>query len=513
MLRIGNLRTWMVVLTLASVCGAGLAGCTGRRGTAPSETPQVVLHAKVEITPSPKVAAPPTATQIPVKPTRTPLPSPTRGPYLPAAPVWGIELYQLRADTGLDLAKEAGAFWVRRNALLWSEVEPGEGTRNWEALAGLEDELQAAAAQGLQVILVVRSTPEWAQSTPGSLCSAPSPAKLEAFGAFMHDVVRRYSVPPFNVQYWEIGNEPDVAPESLPSDAVFGCWGKTGDPYYGGEYYADILKAVYPQVKSANPQAQVLVGGLLLDCDPQNPPESPPGSGQRKDCTTARYLEGMLRNGAASNFDGISYHAYDYYMGELGNYSNSNWNSAWNTTGPTLIAKANYVRGILNQYGVTDKYLVNTEAALLCGRDGSEPECQSEKFQLTKAYFLAQAYIASISERLLANVWYSLPGWRASGLVDASFAPNQAYQAFKTSATILNGTGYAGEVKDFPGLRGEAFDRNGASLWVLWSVDGADHTIQLERPPIAVTDVFGAPLDISETLTVTLAPIYIEFSK
>jgi len=56
------------------------------------------------------------------------------------------------------------------------------------------------------------------------------PEKLQAFTSFIEDVVRRYSIPPYNVQYWEIGNEPDIAPEQLPSDMPFGCWGKTGDP-------------------------------------------------------------------------------------------------------------------------------------------------------------------------------------------------------------------------------------------------------------------------------------------
>jgi hypothetical protein len=39
---------------------------------------------------------------------------------------------------------------------------------------------------------------------------------------------------------------------------------------FGGEYYGNMLKIVYPAIKSADPQAQVLVGGLLLDCDPVN---------------------------------------------------------------------------------------------------------------------------------------------------------------------------------------------------------------------------------------------------
>ena len=38
------------------------------------------------------------------------------------------------------------------------------------------------------------------------------------------------------------------------------------DPYYGGGYYAEMLKIVYPQIKAADPEAQILIGGLLLFC-------------------------------------------------------------------------------------------------------------------------------------------------------------------------------------------------------------------------------------------------------
>lgn len=458
----------------------------------------------------------PTAVEVgqpPAAPVDTPLPVPTQAPYLPALPVWGIESYAFTKNVGLDFVQESGAYWVRRNALLWSEVEPLPGERNWAAISSLESELEATSALGLQMILVIRSTPEWAQSVQGSLCSAPTPESLEAFGAFIYDAVLRYSVPPYNVQYWEIGNEPDVQAGQVPSDSPFGCWGIAGDTYFGGEYYGDILKTVYPKVKSANPQAQVLVGGLLLDCDPVNPPETAPGSGQIKDCTSSRYLEGALLNGAGDYFDGISFHSYDYYAQKFGEFNNANWNSAWNTTGPAVIAKANYLRGLLSLFSVSDKYLMNTESALLCGRDGSEAECQVEAYRLTKAYYLAQAYATAIAEQLRANVWYSLTGWRATGLLESGNVPNEAYRAFQTSAGQLNGAGYRTPILEFPGVRGYEFEQDSASLWVIWSLDGAEHTIQLEQPVQTITDVFGAQLTPVQEVTITSAPLYIQFSK
>ncbi len=58
-------------------------------------------------------------------------------------------------------------------------------------------------------------------------------------------------------------------------------------------------------------------------------------------------------------FDGVSFHAYDYYWNTLGQYGNSpNWDSHWNTTGPAMIAKAKYINTLLASYGVTGKFLV-----------------------------------------------------------------------------------------------------------------------------------------------------------
>ena len=200
----------------------------------------------------------------------------------------------INLENGLEPVKKSGAFWVRRNALLWSEVEPQEGKRNWGALAGLENEMKNASRDGLSLILIVRSTPYWAQKFPGVACSAVKPDKLAAFGSFMRDLVARYSPPPYSVKYWEIGNEPDIAPELVSPDSIFGCWGDSKVSYYGGEYYAEMLKVVYPQVKAADPQAQVSIGGLLFDCNPDNPPE-PSSSGKLYDCTAGSFLEGILK--------------------------------------------------------------------------------------------------------------------------------------------------------------------------------------------------------------------------
>ncbi len=263
--------------------------------------------------------------------------------------IFWIEMHSLTDSGGLGLLTRTGARWVRRNALLWSDVEYLQGERNWQNVTRLEAELLAAAQNNLSVILIVRSAPPFARLVPGSACGAVAVESFDAFADFLAEAVTRYSYPPFNVLFWEIGNEPDIDPAQVRSDSVYGCWGDASSPYYGGDYYAEMLRVVYPRIKAANPQVQVLVGGLLLDCDPTNPPETSPGSGVLKDCSSGRYLEGILGAGGGPYFDAVSFHAYDYYGEGLGRYGNLNWKSTWNTTGPVVSAKANFLTDLLTR--------------------------------------------------------------------------------------------------------------------------------------------------------------------
>ncbi|MGD2158369.1 MAG: hypothetical protein PVG32_15940 [Anaerolineales bacterium] len=411
---------------------------------------------------------------------------------------------------GLDIVNETEAHWMRNNGLLWSEVEPVEGERNWNSVAGLEQELQKASDSGYQVILIIRSTPSWAQRESGIPCGPIKPDKLSAFVNFVGDAVTRYSTHPFNVKYWEIWNEPDGGFNAVRPMAPFGCWGDQNEPFYGGRYYGEMLKLIYPRIKLSDPDAKVLVGGLLLDCDPIHPPETPKGSGKTKDCSPSTFLEGVLQNGGGDFFDGVSFHAYDYYHLAQGAYANPNWHSAWDTTGPTLIAKARYLRSLLEEYGYIDKFLVNTEMALLCTSKNQE-DCQTEVFNRTKANYLAQSYAAAVAEGLRGNVWYSLTGWRHSGLVDKNLNPFPAYQAYKVSLEALDKAAYWGEITDYPNTKGYDFLREGAHLWIIWSLDGNTHNIQLPNIPESILDLFGNPIPATEEIEIGLDPIYIHW--
>ena len=422
--------------------------------------------------------------------------------------LFGVDLYQINDYFGVDEMAAAGAYWVRPRGVFWSEVQPVEGQGpDWTALAGLEIELDNAQAQGMQVILPVSSTPDWALkpdvSEEPTSCGPIAEEYLDDFGQFMFDLVSRYKD---QVKYWELGNEPDIDPDLVPVDSRYGCWGDEDDDFYGGGYYAQMLEIAYTRIKQADPQAQVLVGGLLLDCDPVNvcPQEK-----------SAKFLQGILNNGGGAFFDGISYHAYDHYLGAPGQYFNSNWNSSWDTTGPVGGVKASYLKSVLSDAGVSGKYLFNTEASVVCIGDGSVCD---DVFQTTKANYLAQSFGNAFKAGLRGNLWFSSrQGWRNTDLLTGSDPQYPAYYAYQFAQSILYQAEYVGVVKQSAGVMGYEFRLNDCPnpgetcrLWQVWSLDGGNHLIELPDLPYAVYDVDGDALAATLQQTITLEPVYIQ---
>jgi hypothetical protein len=438
----------------------------------------------------------------------------------PQPPIFGAEMWNITTGGGLDLIAKTNATWTRRNAVLWSSVEPndpngGTPAYNWSGMATLESDLVNASNNGLELILVIDSAPEWARKIAGtgSSCGPIAQNKLAAFGDFMQAVVARYGAAPYNVKYYELWNEEDAP--YVEGDNIWGCWGDGSDAYNGGGYYAEMLKVVYPKIKATDAQALVLIGGLMMDCNAQIVPG----------CSMSKYLEGILRNNGAPYFDGVSFHAYDHYLGVLGKYYNPNWASAWNTTGPTAVSAAEFIKNTLSKYNVTGKFLINTEVSLLCGdAEGNVPPeygnmCTSADFDNTKAYFLVQNYTAALAEGLRASIWYCVAdGWRHSGLLLPQNQISPAYTAFMYAQGELRNAAYAGDlmptdIGGVEGVKGYKFLRDGHKVWVIWSLDGSTHSIRFSSgTPTFAADVLGIPVIPKASMSVSLKPIYLEWA-
>lgn len=415
----------------------------------------------------------------------------------PAPSIFGAEISRGRVGSTVARAREARLSWIRYNGILWSEVEATPGARRWDHLAGVEAELRALREQGLTPIVIVRGTPAWAQQLPGSPCGPIKPAALGAFTRFMHELVARYSGPPFNITYWEIWNEPD-APIGQ-GDPPYGCWGNPNDPYYGGRSFGAMLQQIYPAIKSANPAAQVVLGGLLLDCDPERPPTG-------KDCRSAHFLEGVLLGGGAQAFDLLAFHGYPYW-----DTMRHDWDlhhPAWQHRGGVVLGKAAFLRSVLRKYGI-DKPIMMNEGGLLCWN--ASPSCQSD-FRDAQANYAVRLYTRAWAHDMVGAVWFTLngPGWNLAGLLDHHQQPKPAYRALQFMANLLSDADYVGALEISPTIEGYQFRKAETSYRIYWTNDGSVVSRPLPANTRVVYDMFGQPSSPGSSLTIGFAPVFVE---
>ncbi len=389
-------------------------------------------------------------------------------------------------DRGFESLHAAGVTWIRsNNNLLWRDVEPIEGGGyqwNTPAMQRIEQEMILASQSGLKFIMIVRGSPRWATMPYQADCAPIHPTKYDRFAAFLVAAVARYSQPPYNVVYWQVGNEPDAY--IFSHDSGYGCWGVRTDPYWGGRAYGDMLKVVYPAIKNSNPAVQVMHGSLLLDhaYDPRT------GGG-----LSARFLEGVLLAGAANAFDILPYNAY--YWGK--DLNSSDW-------------KTPYLRKLMNTYNIPPKPMLMTETGLLC-----DPGCPN-----LQAYAVGRYYTRALSFNLLGSMWYiyDSDGFHNTAMVEPQDPTRHrpAYQAYQHAVKQLKGVTYAGPLAGQPaGIEGYRFVRPDGALTVFWSSKAQPVSIPVDpSATVTCTAWDGGPLPCSNiagsvALSADLGPIYV----
>lgn len=419
--------------------------------------------------------------------------------------IFGTLMVQANNAGGLDKMAEAGSSWVPLD-YSWKELEPVEGYRNWTSpgLQHREQEFLRVSGLGMRTLFIFDFTPEWALK-PGFACGAVDEDSLQAMGNAAYDIVKRFSQQPYNIHTYQISNEPDAA-------GAIGCWGDPTKRYYGGEYFGEMLKVVTPRIREADPQAQVVIGGLLLDCSPIYTPERCQGENSYK-AASSLFLEGILISGAKDYFDGVAFHAYDYFQNFPARYTNPNWYADSEINGPVQTIKAKFLRETLAKYNASDKFLMNTEVALLCGKDGSEPVCLSAEYQNVKAAYLTQTFTLSVVEQYQAEIWfYTIGGWRASGLLDHALNPTPAYYAFQFVEEMIGTATYVRPVdSNNPNVHAYEFENQGKIIWVLWALGSETYTITLPGFPEAIYDKLGNSIPAQLSFNVNFDPIFIVF--
>ena len=205
--------------------------------------------------------------------------------------------------------------------------------------AAFDDELRALKAGGFSPVVIVDDYPAWVtdhtvrSDGQATSCGPIREDKLGAFVGFMQALVARYKTPEFNVHNWELGNEPDIDPNIVEVNNIFGCWGDITDTeYYGGQRYGEMIKVVTPAIKAIDPGARIWMGGLLLD----NPNSDPARGFGRPEL----FFKGVLQAGAAPYIDVVPYHSYVAYSNQPEvDHENGITTSSWYSLGGAVVGK------------------------------------------------------------------------------------------------------------------------------------------------------------------------------
>ncbi len=382
--------------------------------------------------------------------------------------------------TGSEQARAAGARWIHL-LLLWNQIEKRPGEYDWSASDAY---LSEAAEQGYTIILTIQSNPDWAAATT---CGPIDPDHLDEFAAFLSAAVRRYSAAPYRVRFWALYNEPDNA-DAREHAWLGGCWGKglpTSAANAGGAAYAHMLDIAYHAIKSANPRAIVLIGGLAYD--------NFISWGGIFDPT---FLDDFLAAGGGGFMDMVNFHYF------------TPWAWAWNTGNPyesDLIGKANWIRGEFQRLTGRTYPMLTTEL----GSPSSGPESGVPLSEELSARDVIKLFARGMAVNLHTMVWFETVDAANDpykyGLLRQDLSPKPAYAAYRTAAKELSAARYLFNLGDITtpseGLtpndqvEGYVFDDLGHRKYAFWSRTEAtvDYTFLFDAsdPLLRVVDKAG----------------------
>ena len=141
---------------------------------------------------------------------------------------------------GLAHMSQLGLSWVRQ-PFPWAEIEPVPGQFDWERWDAV---VEAVHGNGLQMIAVLDTTPEWARPADTPLHTPPT--ELADFGAFARAVAARYGD---RVPAYQIWDEPNLSAH----------W---GNRFVEPRAYARLLREGAINVREAQNEAIVLTAAL-----------------------------------------------------------------------------------------------------------------------------------------------------------------------------------------------------------------------------------------------------------
>lgn len=377
----------------------------------------------------------------------------------------------------------SGATWMRV-PIAWSAVEPVNvepANYQWEYA---DSQIALAYQRCLPLIVTIETNPSWASTMVEGYLNKVSVNELAQFVAALaerYDGDGSQDAPGSpRVLYFEMYNEPDVGENSIQVR-----WGDAADKY------AAMLKAVYPAIKAANPQAQVVFGGIAYDFFTDQDKLNPQNNGP----FVRLFFENVLKNGGGSYFDVMNFHFYPLF--------GPNWTKDFPKDGPGLLEKTNAVRTSMTKYGI-NKPIIITEA----GWHNSDASGGNKPFgnDTLQVRYVQTLYTQAKAAGITMMAWWPFADVGGSynynsGLVTEAFngstTRKAAYTAYNVFAREIAGTDFVAEIKADADVQVYKFyDKAGKrTIYVAWS------------NPTDIASVFGmsAPYkDTTQSRIVTL---------
>lgn len=318
----------------------------------------------------------------------------------------------------------AGATWAQFH-IQWTDIEQQPGVYNW---ATLDARMNNAATLGLKSIVTVNGNPPWAAEVR---CGPIYPEHLVTFANFLQAAVARYSVAPYHVLHWALYNEADNG-DPINNMWLGGCWGASHPNHAanaGGAAYAAMLKVVYPAMKAANPNVQVLLSGLAYDWF------TPKGH------FDPEFVNDIMAAGGGPYFDALNFHYFHA------------WQKSWTTAdryNTGLPRKAQRLRQAVAAYGFV-KPLIITELGHPYGAQDAEENAKLSED--VSARLVWQLNAQAMSAGIYPIIWFEAVDepWLPylHGLLYADLTPNLTHAAFRALTTELTGARFSTVRRDY----------------------------------------------------------------
>ncbi len=389
---------------------------------------------------------------------------------------FGVQIYW---DSGpstqyFNSLVESKAGWVRTE-MYWNEIEPTNTAPDQFDWDHADRIMEAFNFLDVNVIATVDFAPGWAAYRRNGLLKERG---FEEMPEFITALVERYDGDGVDdapcsprVDYWEFYNEPDRAPRA---------WGDYPDQY------ARMLETVYPAVKAANANAQIMFGGIANDWFQDQ-------GGQ----FVRHWTEAVLDAGGGPYFDIMNLHAYPNFWPEHASQP------------PGILEKVEKFRRILADYGF-DKPIVVTET-------GANSRYNKVIDNEVQARYVVEIFTQTMAANTLAPIWFMLydtpdsPGAYLNGLVTSDDPPQKkpVFYAYHTMVDLFESAEFTRilppeETGGEHILAYQFYDTaNDRDLYVMWvnPVDTEEwRTLRFEAASATQYSIYSDSLTISDEM-------------